>query len=243
MMEDMESMWLSMKGSHYQRIMDQLHASIHKTRNLDEALRAALESVAHAIHAESGTVWFYDRAGTGRIHPRAVTNSGALDGVSLAPGEGIAGQVIESSRSVIIKDCQADPRWAGRVDHATGFTTKSMICVPLLLGECCFGSIQIINNQKGVLFDDKDLDFTEHLAKEIVLLFKGKGLLDDYPVDEPEEVEPELTFRELFLEGSASETERLLYGMTEFASLSHRDQREVLKLCKQLRVCFTKRRT
>lgn len=244
MREEMEIMWQAMKGSHYKRTIEKLSASIRQTGNLQDALQTALETVVKAIHAETGTLWFYDRFDTGRIYPRAVCDDSDLSGISLAPGEGIAGQVIDSGKSVIIKDCQADSRWAGSVDEKTGFTTRSMICVPLILGEQSFGSIQIINNRSGQLFDEKDLTFTEHLATEIALTLKEQGLLEDYfsQANEPEASQPLLTFRELFLEGSVRDMERKIYGLTDFAALPHHRQQEVLKLCSKLRECFGKHR-
>ncbi len=240
MRDDMELMWQAMKGSHYQRTIEHLSISIHKTGNLNEALSAALETVTTAIHAETGTLWLYDRAKSGKIIPGAVYGGSDLSGVALNPGEGIAGQVIESKQSVIIKDCQSDPRWAGRVDHKTGFQTESMICVPLLLGSSSFGSIQIINHRNGQLFDEKDLAFTERLATEIALLLKEQGLLEDFVVEEPASL-PEYTFRELFLEGSVRDMERKLHGMAEFAALPYHKRQEVLQICKKLKDSFQRR--
>ncbi len=240
MREEMENMWQAMKGSHYQRTIEKLRLSIRQTTDLQQALSVALETVSRAIHAETGTLWFLDYAKGGRIYPYAVCGGSDLADVSLAPGEGIAGQVIETGKAVIIKDCQADQRWAGRVDSKTGFTTRSMICVPLALGKQSFGSIQIINNRNGQLFDEKDLAFTEGLSTEVTLLLKEQGLLEDYlaRADMPKD---EFTFRELILEGTPRDMERKLRGMAEFAALPYHRQQEVLQLCKKLRDGFSGR--
>ncbi len=244
MREEMENMWQAMKGSHYQRVIDQLTVSIREQSSLEDAFEAALGAVVKAIHAETGTLWFFDRFQTGRIYPKAVYNGSDLAGVSLAPGEGIAGQVIGNGKSVIIKDCQKDSRWAGRVDAKTGFITRSMICVPLVLGKMSIGSIQIINNRRGQLFDEKDLSFTEHLAEEIVQLLKEQGLLEEYLKDAPKDMTAPIdyTFRQLFVESSARDMDRRIHAMPEFVALSYREQQEILQLCKQLREHFTKRR-
>ena len=131
MREEMEFIWNAMKDSHYRRTIEQLTNSIQEVRSLDEALPVMLKTVLYAIHAQTGTFWFYDRFGDGRIHPRVACEGADLMNISLMPGEGIAGQVIQSGGSVIIPDCQSDPRWAGRVDEKTGFRTRTMICVPL----------------------------------------------------------------------------------------------------------------
>ena len=41
-------------------------------QSLEDALKAALEMVMRAAHAETGTFWFYDRFKDGRICAKAV---------------------------------------------------------------------------------------------------------------------------------------------------------------------------
>ncbi len=240
---EMESLWQGMKRSHYQRVTATLADSIRETDDMREALPAALGTVVDAMRAETGTLWFYEKGGSGRIYPRAVHNGADLSHISLRPGDGIAGQVIESGKAVIIKDCQADPRWAGRVDAKTGFQTRTMICVPLTAG-ATFGCIQIINQINGEFFDESDADFAGKLAEEIVVLLREQGLLPEYAskVQEEAPVADLPTFRQLVMKASAKEMEQLLYAMPEFSALGARKQMEALQLCRQLRECFTVRR-
>ncbi len=86
MREEMESMWKAMKGSHYQRTIKELEESIRETKDLKEALSAALGKVVESAHAVTGTLWFYERFGSGRIYPLAVYGGADLTGVSLKPG-------------------------------------------------------------------------------------------------------------------------------------------------------------
>ncbi|MGI6254448.1 MAG: GAF domain-containing protein [Acutalibacter sp.] len=84
--------------------------------------------------------------------------------MSLASGEGIAGTVVQEGKTTVVKDCQSDPRWAGRFDEATGFVTRSMICVPLVNKYEVIGCIQIINKRDGSLYNDEDVSLCENLA-------------------------------------------------------------------------------
>ena len=86
MREEMESIWNAMKGQHYKRTIRQLTESIKDVRSLDDALPAALEMVLNAIHAQTGTFWFYDRFRDGRIHPRVACDGANMAEVSLLPG-------------------------------------------------------------------------------------------------------------------------------------------------------------
>lgn len=242
MLGEMESIWDAMKDTHYNRTIEQLADSLQDTQNLEEALTASLDMVVRAIHAEAGTFWFYHRFSDGRIRAGAVYGGGNLDDVSLLPGEGIAGEVIETGESLIIPDCQADPRWAGKVDNKTGFTTRTMICVPLAVDGLVFGSIQIINKVDGLAFDEKDLEFAERLAEEISQLLKNRRLLEEFVryTEESNNREASASFQEMVMTLDEREMVYRLRGMSEFAGLTIREQEKVIRLLRDLRKCFKK---
>ena len=153
-------LWNAMKDSKYRNTLNQLnHISTDPGTDMSSFMSEILNVVVSAVHAEAGTLWYYSKFATGRIHPKAVYGGGDIGDFSLAVGEGIAGKVVETAQSVIIEDCQKDPRWSGKADKNTGFVTRSMICVPLKDGDACFGCIQLINKTDGSLYDDKDLFF------------------------------------------------------------------------------------
>lgn len=239
MSQEMESIWEAMKDIHYQRTIEQLEGSIQNSKHLEEALTTALDLVVTAVHAVAGTFWFYDQYGSGRIHPKAVYGGGDLGGISLLPGEGIAGEVIQNGESVIISDCQKDPRWAGKVDAKTGFKTETMICVPLSLKEVAFGCIQIINKTDHMAFDDKDLTFAENLAQATAMLFQRQGLLEDYfPKDAFVSRPEEVGFLQVFATKDDREMESQLRKVKEFAELRVSEQEEALRLARELRKIF-----
>ena len=96
--------------------------------------------------------------------------------MSLAAGEGIAGTVVQNGKTTVVKDCQSDERWAGRFDEATGFVTRSMVCVPLINKYEVIGCIQIINKKDGSLYDDADVELCENLAMLTAIAVDEKGL-------------------------------------------------------------------
>ena len=170
---DSNELWYAMKDSKYRNTLSQLNKiSTDPGTEMSSFMSDILNVVVKAVHAEAGTLWYYSKFATGRIHPKAVYGGGDMGDFSLAVGEGVAGKVVESGKSVIIEDCQKDPRWSGKADKNTGFVTRSMICVPLTEGDTCFGCIQVINKTDGSLFDEKDLAFMEKLADEVARMFR-----------------------------------------------------------------------
>lgn len=179
---DYESMevLLAMKQTKYKRTFEYLHNMLEKVQgDMTKAMELSLSVMCDTVHAEAGTLWFYSKYGDGMIHPRAQFGGSPLGDIYLAPGEGIAGQVIESGEAVLISDCRKDPRWAGRVDEKTGFITKSMLCVPLISENYNFGCIQLINKTDNTLFDDKDKELAQAIATEISKDFISMNLISD----------------------------------------------------------------
>lgn len=166
-----------MKSAKYRDTLEELERMVNGAKSFDEVLGIMINTIVDAVHAEAGTLWYYDYCITGKIIPRAVYGGGEIGSFRLEPGEGIAGGVIKDGQPVMISDCQKDSRWAGKVDAKTGFVTKSLICVPLISPglDSAFGSIQIINKVDGSLFDDEDLNFAIKLSDEFSRLYSERA--------------------------------------------------------------------
>ena len=160
----------------YTQVVWEITRLLQEAESLEEALRTSLGEVVKAVGAEAGTIWFYNSAGDRRIYPSFWIGGADLTGLSLAAGEGIAGTVVEEGKTTVVRDCQKDERWAGRFDEATGFVTRSMVCVPLVNKYEVIGCIQIINKKDGSLYDDADVELCENLAMLTAIAIDGKGL-------------------------------------------------------------------
>ena len=76
--------------------------------------------------------------------------------VKLDPGQGIAGWVAANGQPAVVNNVQSDLRFYGGVDKSTGFETRSILCVPLLVEKRVIGVLEAINKRQGK-FDDNDL--------------------------------------------------------------------------------------
>ena len=160
----------------YTQVVWEITRLLQEAESLEDALRTSLGEVVKAVGAEAGTIWFYNSAGDQRIYPSFIIGGADLTGMSLSLGEGIAGTVVKEGKTTVVKDCQKDARWAGRFDEATGFVTRSMVCVPLINKYEVIGCIQIINKKDGSLYDDADVELCENLAMLTAIAVDEKGL-------------------------------------------------------------------
>ncbi len=169
----------------YTQVIWEITRQLQEAQSLETALRSGLSEVVRAVGAEAGTIWFYNSKGDGRIYPSFCIGGVDLTGYSLAYGEGIAGSVVKDGKATVVKDCQNDERWAGRIDASTGFVTKSMVCVPLINKYEVIGCIQIINKTDGSLYNDADVDLCERLAMLIAIAVDSRGLNLGFATEKP----------------------------------------------------------
>ena len=129
----------------------------------DDLLHAILEAVVELLAAEGCTVALIDETG----HELAFTSfvGGArVDGFRLPMGTGIVGWVATTGQSVISNDVASDARFFPGVDAKTGFTTRSIICVPLRQHDRIIGALEALNTTSPSGFTKADLDLLAAFA-------------------------------------------------------------------------------
>jgi len=86
-----------------------------------------------------------------------------LKNVRLKVGEGIAGWVAKHGESRVVPDVRTDPVFASRVDEATKWETRSVICVPLRSKLRVLGVIQLVNVDMA-RFTESEMFFLQALC-------------------------------------------------------------------------------
>jgi diguanylate cyclase (GGDEF)-like protein len=89
--------------------------------------------------------------------------------IRLQPGEGIAGTVAQTGKPIFIPDVDQDPRFAARVDAQTGFDTRSIIALPLLVRGEVIGVFEVINVEDEKFFREKYLPHLTILADYVAI--------------------------------------------------------------------------
>jgi Nif-specific regulatory protein len=153
------------EGERKLELLLDLGTMIAREVELDELLRTFGRRVAESMNADRATLWLVDAA-TGDLRSR-VANLPELDHLVLPSGSGIAGYVAESGKAVNIPDVATDSRWSREVDERTGYTTKSLISVPIRdHSNRILGVVQVLNKRTGA-FTDRDLHYLSTLADQI----------------------------------------------------------------------------
>jgi diguanylate cyclase (GGDEF)-like protein len=85
----------------------------------------------------------------------------SVKSIRLRLGEGIAGSVAETGQPIFIPDVDKDPRFSARVDAITGFATRSIIALPLVVRGEVIGVFEVVNVEDEKFFREK---YLPHLA-------------------------------------------------------------------------------
>ncbi|HET7144180.1 MAG TPA: HD domain-containing phosphohydrolase [Anaerolineales bacterium] len=162
-----------------QKLLNQISSHLHQTLDIDELIPRIFAEVNKAINAEAQSIWLVDEK-EGNIKCRFATGPSAerLKGFSVplsAPS--IVGASVLKQESIIIKDAQNDPRHASAADESTGFVTRSLMTVPLVLEDKSIGAIQAVNKHDRQLFSQDDLDLFRSIADSAVLAVNNAQLV------------------------------------------------------------------
>lgn len=121
--------------------------------SLPETLEEILAAVRQAVDADRATLYIVDDA-------EEVLSSIAM-GKEIRPirlhfGQGLAGWVAQTRRTVNVKDAYQDPRFDASWDLENGYRTRSMLCQPVLDREDNLVAVAQVLNKRGGWFSVAD---------------------------------------------------------------------------------------
>jgi HD-GYP domain-containing protein (c-di-GMP phosphodiesterase class II) len=159
------------------RQFQEISALLNSTFRYDEIRARAIEAATVLLEAEAGSLLLQDPAtGELRFDVAHGTGSESVKQVRLRRGEGIAGYVMKTGEPTIINDVQKDTRFFNKADRRSGFTTRSMVCVPVTAHGARLGVLQVLNKTRGRLFDEDDLQNCVALGHQVGIAVENANL-------------------------------------------------------------------
>ncbi|MDE2490459.1 MAG: GAF domain-containing protein [Elusimicrobia bacterium] len=142
---------------------------------LSELLTSVLELASRVVDAETASLLLFDEKTRELYFDVALGLGEGAAKVRLKLGQGIAGAVAQSRAPEIINDARADPRWSSKADEESGFVTRSILAVPILLKGKLLGVVEAINKRGGV-FDEGDREAFEAFASQAAVAIDNARL-------------------------------------------------------------------
>ena len=186
-----------------QAIADQAAGAIVKARLLDDSERSArqlallnevgrnltslldlpnlldqiLESAIEILNCEAGTLFLVDNE-TGELIFEVVKGpvAGELVGRRLPPGTGHVGRSVETGNPAIVNEVRTTNQWSDDEDQQTGFRTRDLLIVPMLVQERVVGVVEVINRRDQMPFTREDQDLLTTFTSQAAIAMENARL-------------------------------------------------------------------
>jgi signal transduction histidine kinase len=169
----------------YRRLID-IARDLASTLDLDILLSRIVYAAAEVSGSEAASILLYDDAAQ-QLYFQVSTN---LDETTrrgiVVPLEGsIAGWILNNRKAARISNVHGDPRFFGNVEQTTGFSTQSILGVPLIAKNKIVGVLEALNKQKGKFTDADEslllvLGAQAAVAIENARLFQQSDLISEF---------------------------------------------------------------
>jgi len=136
-----------------------------------------LEMSAELLTATSGSLMLlHETEGTLKIEAAKGMTSSLAKTMSVAYGEGIAGQVAKSGFPMLVNDIERDSRVATK--NRPRFKTKSFISLPLEANDRLIGVLNLADKDNGGNFTETDLNLVQTFTGHAVLMVDRAASLE-----------------------------------------------------------------
>jgi len=159
---------------------NQILQDLTSTVELDEVLIRILETSKKLIDAQGLSLLRLDES-AGQLYFAAVDNETfsreKLIGKAIPAEKGIAGWVAQNKKAIIVNCPQQDNRFNESVDKCTGFTTESVLAVPVTFEGRLLAVMQAVNKKhSSVGFSEIDLRPMKQLASCAAIAIRNAEL-------------------------------------------------------------------
>lgn len=143
--------------------------------DLEHMLTEVVDAAVSVLGADRGTLWLYEAAS----HELVIKVPALSSAPRASADDGLIGECLTGRNVINVDDCEADPRFRGAMDRATGYKTRSVLNMPLVgLNETPVGVLQLHNKLEGNFTDD-DEKIAAALAAQCAVALQRAKLTED----------------------------------------------------------------
>jgi len=150
------------------------------TANKDELLSHILCAAAELMNVEACSIILYDREKDDMaFYMSKGPGSEEITQIRLARGEGVAGWVFLNGQSLIVNDTARDERFCKKVDDSVQFSSKNLMCVPVVADNSIIGVMEAVNKKHDGCFTETDQKLFESIANHAGEAIEKARLIDE----------------------------------------------------------------
>ncbi len=149
-----------------------ISVALHEYPDLDELLDFISSEVKRLMEAEGALVILLDEETNEFFFKAAAHDDEAAEKrikeIRFPATKGVSGRVLRTGQPVMIEDVSRDPDFYRVIDSLAGFTTKSLLSVPLRSKDRIIGVLCAMNKKVG-MFDQMDMELMSMIGSTAAL--------------------------------------------------------------------------
>ncbi|MEA3459171.1 MAG: GAF domain-containing protein, partial [Chloroflexota bacterium] len=156
--------------------LEKMDRALASTLDLEEVFQLIIQTLRELFKVEAGSLALIE---DGQLVFKAALKSEELETLRrfrLKLGQGVAGCVAEEGVPLLVSEARQDPKFYSKVDKATDFVTKSILCAPLKVKKT-IGVIEVLNKVEGDFTED-DLKVLTAVAERAALAIENARLYE-----------------------------------------------------------------
>ncbi|MBU2600008.1 GAF domain-containing protein [bacterium] len=161
-------------------LLQKIFGLLNTSFNLHNLLDKILDYIIEVINVEAGSILLFDKDNQ-ELYFEVAKGSKASEVINfkLKPGEGIAGSVFLSQKSVAVSEVDKDERFKREISENIGFETKSIACIPIILMNKSIGVIELINKKDNNIFSLADMEILSLASFYLVKIIQNTKIIEN----------------------------------------------------------------
>lgn len=165
-------------------LLYEVATAMSSTLDLPSLLTSIVQRTQAALRSEACTLMLLDENTQELVFEIPVGGAEkALRQLRVPLSQGICGWVARNARPAIVNDLSTDPRFDIHVDQNSGFSTRTALCVPLLMRGRVSGVIEVLNKEEGEAYTEHDLALLTALAGQAAVALDNAQLYTSLQVE------------------------------------------------------------
>lgn len=158
-------------------LLNEVARSLTSTLAVGNLLNQILESAVEILNCEAGSLLIPDER-TGDMVFKAAYGpvSTFFTGKRLPRGTGLVGKAFDSRQPVVASDVRQTKEWYAQADEQTGFITRELLVVPMLVKDRAIGVIEVINRKDKLPFSPDDIELLSAFASQAAIAMENARL-------------------------------------------------------------------
>ncbi|HET7375918.1 MAG TPA: GAF domain-containing protein, partial [Anaerolineae bacterium] len=158
-------------------VLNEVGNSLTSSLDLRTVLSTIVKKSMEILHAEAGSLLLVDEQ-TNELVFEVTFGPAAPDlrGQRLPFGAGIVGVAAKSRQPQIVNEAKAEARWLRDVDRETGFSTRAILAVPMIIKDRVIGVIELMNKSGSDTFTEEDQNLLSAFAANAAVAVENASL-------------------------------------------------------------------